>query len=172
MPFNINRGIFFLSSAINYKSKKNYNYMKIIHSNIPSAKACGVSLLLWRNFPKAWNRVIFSSLPHGNEIWGLMCPSPELALDNKLGLPDFSSSWVSFGTDSWTGNDLTIFMQQYCKEVMACLMSPPLTLAIWSIHCAGTSHFSSWHILVRVFLMEFSVIGLKPTCDIIVIGYH
>lgn len=140
--------------------------MNIIQNHLQSVRASVSSLLLWRNFPNAWNKVIFSSLPHDGDIWELICPYPECEIDNKTGLVEFNLQELPLKVDAWMGKDSTCFRQECCKDIMACLMSPPLNLAIWSSNSAGTLHFSSWQILVSLFLMEFSVIGVNATCNI------
>ena len=107
--------------------------------SIPDVVAFSVSLLLWRNFPRAWNRERVSSLPHDKEY-----PSSKQLELTKIPL-EFD------------------FRLKYCKDVIAFLISPPLDLAIASICSAFILSFSSLQILESIFVMEFAVIGLKAT---------
>lgn len=116
-----------------------------VKSDVPDAIVCSLSLLLCRNLPNAWNRESVSSFPNGKQSTSskqLVLSS--LSFDDRIGL-------------------LCGLRQRYCRELIACLISPPLALAIRSIESAPTSSCSFLHIAVSVFLIELTVTGLKLT---------
>jgi len=127
--------------------------IQILLNHTPYSIPTPVSLLLCKNFPKAWNRDNASSLPKCNEY-------PESDVSGLL-LSSFNETWEEVEE----AKECTRFgfRQKNCKEVIACLMSPPLVFAIRSTYSAVTSHRSIWHILKRTFFIEFTVIGLKAT---------
>lgn len=112
--------------------------------SLSDAIVCSLSLLLCRNLPNAWNRERVSSFPNGKQNTSSKLTLSSLSFEGRIGL-------------------LCGFRQRYCRELIACLTSPPLALAISSIESEPTSRCSFLHIVVSVFLIELTVAGLKLT---------